>query len=226
MFTKKLLTSVCFLVAGSAAHAASSTFGLNTTVNGTLPVGGGLSEPFLKYTIADSATTGGPAGSVDLTFNVSNLSSTEYVDDWFFNLAPEGGPLPLGLNIAPLSSSGTFTTPIISFTTARGQIANAGYEFDVELDFETSGSGGGVQRFNQGDQFVLRITATNALSISDFLYTDAGNPNIPVFTLAKVNGIPPNNSGEVTFVPEPSSLVLFGSGLVWSAMMIRRKRVA
>jgi hypothetical protein len=71
------------LTMGSAANAAVITFNLTTEFSGgTAPVG---STPWATATFDDSF---GGANTARLTMMAGNLSGTEFISAWYFNLNP------------------------------------------------------------------------------------------------------------------------------------------
>jgi len=191
---------------------------------GTVETGGtpGGAAPWLRATFTQFNGT-----TVDLLLEAVNLTSTEFVSDWWFNVNPT--ILPSSLVFAFQSG----TAGEWNSRTAAGQngITNAGGEFDFNLGWPTSGTGGGVLRFTDDETALIRITLAAGLLESDFNTTSGGSGDAAnVLALAHIQGItgtPDSSKVSPTVngvsVPEPGSLALVGIAALAAALLRRRR---
>ena len=99
---------------------------------------------------------------------------------------------------------------------------DAGLNFDLRQQFQTSNSGGGVNRLKPGESISFTLTGAG-VDANDFLSTavpNGGNRN-DVFAMIHLQGLPNGQSVKLGSVPEPASLVAIGLGL---AAIIRKRR--
>ena len=209
------------LTFGSApAEAGSVTYTLDTSFNGGTPTS---TPPWLTAKFED-----GVANHVTLTLTANLNVASEFISDVAFNLL--GTIVPSSLTYHQVSGK----TATVQATTQDAQNLTgggaAGFGFDVNLAFSTSGSNNGANRFKGTDVVVFDISGTG-LNFADFEYTNTGSADAHVG--AHVQGIPIPGSRDTTSgaikdgtVPEPSSIVLssVGLALVGLAGVVRRKR--
>lgn len=198
----------------SPSSATVMTFPLSMEYsNGTSPAG---SPPWLTAIFDDEGTP----GTVKLKLVASNLTGSEFVSKWTFNLNPALSPSDITFS-APIKT-GSFTSPTIS-KLINSFSAGPDGSYDVEFSFATSNAGGGTQRFGAGEAAEYIITGSGGaagLVATDFNFkSQNGNAGVggPFLTGAHVQSIGGSDSGWITVVPgfdpfgaipEPTSLVL------------------
>ena len=207
MKTRWLTLPVIFLMCTFAAEDANGgtlTLGMMREYSGGDPPEG--ATPWITATFDD----GGIAGTVDLTLATTNLTGTEFVGEWLFNLDPTLDPMLL--SFSTISSVGSFTPPSINTGVDEYKAGGDGL-FDLQFEFATSNAGNG--RFDSGDSLVVEISGIPTLTAAsfDFLSTPKGSSNGPFVTVAHIQAIGTDGegSGWVT-APEPSSALLSAMG--------------
>jgi hypothetical protein len=163
--------------------------------------------------------------SVDLTLKAQNLSSTEFISKWLFNL--DSSLNPSSLTFSQIAQTGLFDAPSITATTQDAQIAGAGFRFDLVFGFETSGSDGGSKRFTNGDEITYTISRVGGLSVNDFLAT-ADKNELSLTSAIHIQGIANDPTGEGSAwagdgvpVPEPATVI---AGCLLVAILAYRER--
>jgi hypothetical protein len=233
----RLLCAIGFIwLAGErSAHAAMVTFDYTIEFSGaTAPVG---PAPWLRAVFNDDVDNNGYDGFVTLSLTALNLTGSEFVPSFYFNLNPTK-------NVSSLSVTGIDTSDVAWWTVSKGTNAykaDGDGLYDLRFNLPTGGSQSG--RFKGGDELVYKIGGISGLKAMDFNYLshpDGGKG--PFLTAAKVQGIGPSGSqsgwvagflqngggGPSTFspVPEPGSLLLLGSGLMLAGRSLRKRRLA
>jgi len=169
------------------------------------------------WLIAKFDNTGLPAGKVNLTLTVANLSAPEKVDEWDFNVGPESGagaidPTTLSFT-GPTASTGTFDNPTI-LTGENAFKADGDGNYDIRVIFST-----GAGQFGPGDSVTYQIMGPSTLTPDSFIYLSQPSGGTgPYYTAAHIQGTPgggkDKGSAWVTdtdrpqAVPEPSSIIL------------------
>jgi len=208
---KKLFIGVVLILTllafGSFTQATMLTFDLNTEFSGaTAPAG---SPPWLTATFNDF----GSSGVVRLTMMATNLTGTEFISGWYFNINPNINPTSL---VTSYVSGENFNS--LTRGTDCCKADGDGY-FDIQFGWNN-----GV--FTAGETSVFDLTLAG-LTAADFDYLSKGSGNSPsgLETAAHIQSIGPAgaNSGWITGggdtpetppVPEPSTFLLLGGGLL------------
>lgn len=147
-------------------------------------------------------------GTVKLKLTATNLTGSEFVGEWNFNLNPAIAPADISFSAPTKSGGNGFDDPTIS-KTVNAFSAGPDGSYDIEFNFATSNMGGGIHRFGVGEMAEYVITGTGSaagLVAADFAYkSQAGNAGVggPFFTGAHVQGIGPGASlsGWITVAP-------------------------
>src|SRR5262245_36909390 len=108
---------------GSQASATLITFGLTAEYSNAADPAG--PKPWATATFDD----GGGSGSVTLTLNAKNLTASEFISEWDFNLDPTLDPSKLVFS-APVKT-GTFANPTVSAKLDNFK-AGPAHGFDIE----------------------------------------------------------------------------------------------
>lgn len=203
----------------NVASADSVTFDLDYEFSGAQePVG---PTPWLRATFADIA------GGVQLTMSAINLTASEYVQQWLFNLDS-------GLNPAALT-----------FTHESGQLATSsagtnafksagGASFDILFKFPNSGD-----RFTTGETSVYTITGAD-IAAASFDFGSFGGSKGSLSSAAHIAAVGANGQGSgwiadgnggdptggISSVPEPGSLALLSLGSLTLFGCSRRRKQA
>ncbi len=219
-----LKAGIVACIVGSAvviglSGAEALTYTLDNVFSGNVP---DSSSPYGTITFTD---IGGE--TVQITFTASLEDSSEFITEWDFNVV---GIDPTALVFTFVSSTGGVGLPTISKGTDAFKADGDGL-YDVFFEFPQPAA----SRLNGTDTSVWNVTCNPDcnLDASDFaaLSSQTGNagPNGPFHTAAHVQGITPdcsgwvsdtvggsvsNPSGRCGAVPEPSTVLLFGAGLV------------
>ena len=199
------------MVGPSSAQAASVTFETSIEFSGGTPPAAAV--PWLTATFDD----GGSAGSVDLSLETTNLTGSEFVFEWLFNLDPA---LNLNsLNFSAPTKIGAFTDPAIN-TGVDAFMADGDGFFDIQFLFDSTDMV--PLKFGAGDAADYTITGIPTLTANSFNFLSASGGGQGTFpTAAKVGGIGPDDESGWVSVPEPGTLSLL---LLGGLVMIRRRR--
>jgi hypothetical protein len=210
-----LVLGVAALTMAPAADAGILTFEYSYTYVGATPQG---PTPWLKATFEDEGA------NVKLRLEANGLQpSSAFVTKFLFNLDPSLNPSLLGATWTEGS------VPLDDWAAGTNSQKGPDNKFDVVFQFETGNSSD--DRLDGSDYVSLRLTYGGAGAFSaqsfNFPALHLGTPTgLP--TLAHIQGIPVENSdsdsGWVTSVPEPGTLLLLGSGVLGPAGFARRRR--
>jgi hypothetical protein len=161
-----------------SVSASTLDYNFGTVSDGTAPAG---SPPWLQAALSDT----GPANSINLTLTAGNLTGSDFVSCWYFNLNPSLDPTALTFTIS--DSTGSFTAPSVQ-TGANGFKAGPDGKFDFLVGFATTGDDS--TRFTSGDSITFNITGISGLTIDDFgwLSTSAGGGGAFVSAAHVVSG--------------------------------------
>ena len=191
------------------AYSASITFGLNSSVDGSSPSG---KQPWLTATFEDVSK-----GLVNLTLDASNLDSgSQFVTSWGFNFYSK---YDVGVGFDP-----TFNNPGKLTGITIGDAPDTKGISNLILGFEKANKSG----FDAGEIFKFRLESTvDGFSASVFDVLAKFNPKAigPFYSVAEIQGIGAG-SGLIAAgaaVPEPSTMLLLGFGLMGLAYIGRRK---
>lgn len=192
-----LHASAASLVAAVTAGGAVLTISLDAVMDmsETPPQGG---SPWLTLTFTDLGTN-----SVRADFTATDLTGSEFVSEWFFNLDPALDPTLLTFTpITPVT--GAFTLPTI-FAGTDAYKANGGGYYDLKLEFSTSG--GSPARFTSGDVLSYQLSyGAGIIDATSFNFKDVDGNSILNRSAAHVQGIglDGEDSGWIAELPEPS----------------------
>jgi hypothetical protein len=214
---------------GTPAEAATINWSLTSEFSGgATPSGSG---PWGFATFMDTAP-----GVVQLTLELALLPS-EFLTEWDFNLDP--GLSPLSLSVTRTGGTGPAAEYITIDKGVNAFNADGDGQYDLQFEFATSNSGGGVRRFNGTENLTFNITCTSCsgFDAESFEFPSAPDGGHgPFLHAAHIQGLStPPGSGWLTGegggggaqVPTPGSLVLVGLGAVGVAVGgLRRTRRA
>ena len=198
---------IIFLVAALSfplpGQAAIVTYDLCVEFSdGTSPAG---PAPWLRAAFDDDGDT----GSVTLTMEDLNLTGTEFVSEWYFNLDPALDPTGLIINFSA-GQSGAVSTGTDSFK------ADGDGLYDILFSFPTSGDRFGA---DQSSTWIFTLDRLTANSFNFLSLTGGGHGPYP--TAAHVQDVDGSYGGWIT-TPIPGAVWLFGAGLL-GLIGVRRK---
>ena len=199
---KPLLAGLCFVlvftVAGiDSGHAVPFSFEHNTTISSTT-IGGLAPGQAVKITVT---LDNGNATNISQVWTASDAVSIE----WDFN---NGGLVT------------TFTTPF-----------QGGFD-DSSGSFITNGAGTLTSVMSDWSDFATSDFTTNGPATEFTWFLNGGNPvyfesNVSAVSLSNVSELlNPAAWSQVSSIPEPGTLALFGLGLLGLGRAARRKRGA
>jgi hypothetical protein len=190
--------SIVSIVSASTLGAAVLTLNLDAVMDGspTPPQG---SSPWISVTFTDLGTN-----SVRADFTATDLTGSEFVSEWFFNLDPTLDPSLL--TFAPITPvTGAFALPTV-FAGVDAYKANGGGFYDFKLVFATSG--GSSNRFTAGDVLSYQLSHnTGIIDAMSFDFDDVDPIGVLNRSAAHVQGIGPESldSAWIAELPEPST---------------------
>ena len=204
-----------------SAAAAPIVFDLDVQFsNATLPGG---PAPWLRATIDDTIVT--PGFDVRMTLETIGLTGSEFVSDWYFNVAPALNPATFGFVGVNIAAS----NPIVISHTTDCCNADGGGLYDLRFAFPVPAGPG---RFTGGETVVIDVNwAGGTLTPGDFVFlaTPQGG-NGPYFSAAHIQGIGAAAAlstfvgADITQAPEPGLLIMLGGGLAALAARRRTRR--
>lgn len=184
-------------------------FDFNTVYTGTLPDG---TPPFATATISD---VGVDTVRLQLDHN-SGSAAGQFITQLNLNMVT----VPGSISFSNYVNLNKFNLPI---TYGENFFTDAGTQFDMKVQFQTSNANGGINRLKPGEFVSVDMTAPG-LTASNFLaYSNPVDGMPPVLALLHMQGLPNGESGKLEGVPEPATLLALGAGLAALASKRRKK---
>ncbi|MBX7132012.1 MAG: PEP-CTERM sorting domain-containing protein [Fimbriimonadaceae bacterium] len=200
----RLMRASALLVVLSVAGASQAlTFNLNSVYTGATPGG---TAPWATVTITDVA-----ANIVNLRIDHNASSAAgQFISNLYLNLDPFIGSMTISNEVNSNKRDGAIGLSL------NGINGAAGNQFDMVVPFETSNSGGGVNRLKPGEFWSADLTASGLSSSNFNSVNNKGN-----YVGAHVQGIAGGLSSHITQVPEPGTMAALGLGAL---AFLRRRR--
>ena len=215
-FAAALTAISSILLLSTGVGATTLTFGLDIEFSGATPPEG--ATPWITATFDDSF---GGSNTVRMTMSNGNLVGDESVAQWYFNLDSSLDPTQLTFTAVDNSDSvpNAINSGVDSFQ------ANGDGFFDILFDFPQP-PGQFEERFTWGESVTYDLTYISPITVASFdffSYQDGGQGVFKTGAQVQMIGAG-DESGWVGYVPEPSTALLFASGLIGLAANARRRR--
>ncbi len=213
-----------------AARASTGTLSVGSDIefsNGQAPAS--ATKPWILMTITDTVPN-----SVTFKLTALNLTGSENIDVFDFNLDPALAADLGNLAFSSLIKTGAFDTPTIS-QGVNAFKADGDGDYDIQLSFTTGGNTN--KTFTQGDSIQYTITGAG-ISASSFNFLSNPDGGHGPFTTAahiqNTTGAGNGGSGWIADtsggsfhlieVPEPSSIALAFFAMACSVGIWRRRK--
>jgi hypothetical protein len=209
--------ALSLLLSASAVRATTLTFGLDIPYNGGDDPAG--TTPWVTATFDDSF---GDANTVRLTLSAPNLVSVETVVGWYFNFDPDLDPTQLTPTVVDNSAA---VPNAINLGVDLFQ-ANGDGMYDIHFDLPPP-SGSFPARLTAGETIIYDFSYVSPITVASFdLFSAVGGGQGTFLSAAHIGATGPTGetSKWIGYVPEPSTALLFASGLIGLALKGRRRR--
>ena len=203
------------LLAATPAGAATLTLGLDVEFSGAITPEG--TAPWITATVDDSF---GGANDVRLTLDAHDLTDAEFIFEWLFNFDPS---LEASLlTIVAFDDDAIAPSGQVIFKGNDAFTANGDGKYDIRFNFPPP-PGAFAKKFTDDEILIYDLSYISPISASSFNYFSVEVGGQGTFlSAAQIGGIGPsdNDSGWIGVVPEPSTFLLVGGGLL--ALAARR----
>ena len=221
---KKLIAGVFLAVVAMILFpivAQATTFSYDLDVRFGAVESEGDGDPWLRATFDDSLVDGDILLTLETQGTIPNdwgIADDEKVKEWYFNFGGDITELEAELLTAGVVDSYSYIN-----TTPPPIKAGGDGTFDFMFSFATSGN-----TFSGGDTLEFRLYMDDGtdLTLADFqgLWSEeSGGEHGPFLSAAHILNTAGGGSDWVAAVPEPTTVLLLGSGLV-GLMLYGRKR--